>query len=745
MLSGGSSSDSQYNSSELEDTGSASGVRRSSRQRSRRARRSSRDRSSRRTVTSSSSAAASRTARHSARTRARDSGQRLGTGATSDGESRIEYDEGYSLSEARAKRLAARLQARESASGGGSSSGRTSGVTSSRRRRRPSRKARSSYNRSLYEHDEEDVEEDVDSSDVPLMLDSEADDSSVKGESEEDEASHYRGKGKGKANGSQLPSGTSWHVRDVFDTSMAAEDWTPATATASTASTAGAGATVNTAGADTASATAGDATITDTTAGDTIDAAADTTAEVDGVSGDAETQDSCDNMLDTQSISDVIMEVVDSTHSTDVDVVKLATISEETGESTVHTDDDNVAAVSTGDVVDALVIDSDNSVAVSATGEITAGTTTTTADTDDADGGVVLDFTTADSDSEQQQQLEEQPASQASTVVAAAAAAAAPLAALAAAADLDEDTEDQTTAITAATTSTAGTSTATATDQTVSTAAQLPPGVTRQPRAGLRCAFCHNGHSELTPLPGPILGLHPLVVGTTRVFVHDECAQRSPQVYEHAGEWWNIAVEVKRGRGIQCAGCGAKGATVGCHVRSCKKSYHCACAVATGWDCSTTTSSTSSTSNAVAFYCTAHRPKVKTSGSVSRRSGGNSSSNKKAGSSSRGRQSGSAGRTSTSLEGYGDTPLHSHVPHFLGPRVDRDWLLKDACSEQGAVYAPQIGDTVVYFPQGHCAQLEMYPQNTTPPWRVTGGHVAVCTVKELKYGFPSAGECADCG
>jgi hypothetical protein len=85
------------------------------------------------------------------------------------------------------------------------------------------------------------------------------------------------------------------------------------------------------------------------------------------------------------------------------------------------------------------------------------------------------------------------------------------------------------------------------------------------------------------------------------------------------------------------------------------------------------------------------------------------------------------------------------VPHFLGPRVDRDWLLKDACSEQGAVYAPQIGDTVVYFPQGHCAQLEMYPQNTSPPWRVTGGHVAVCTVKELKYGFPSAGECADCG
>jgi PHD-like zinc-binding domain len=733
MLSGGSSSDSQYNSSELEDTGSASGVRRSSRQRSRRARRSSRDRSSRRTVTSSSSsAAASRTARHSARTRARDSGQRLGTGVNDSSVLDESHEESYSLSEARAKRLAARLQARESASGGGSSSSRTTGITTSRRRRRPSRKARSSYDRSLYEHEEEDVEEDVDSSDAPLMLDSEADDSSVEGESEGDSASHYRGnsKGKGKANGNQLPTGTSWHVRDVFDTSVAAEDWTPVVSTTAASASA------------TTSTTAADTTAGADTAGVDADAASSgAAAEVDGVNGDTETQDSDDMMLDTRS-SDVMMEVVDSTQSTNVDAVKLATINEKSGESTVHTDDD--AAVSSGDVVDAMVIDSD-SIAVNTTGEITAGTTAasttaTTADTDDVvDGGVVLDFTTADDDSQQQQ--EELPASQASTVVAASTTL--PLTALSAAAADDEDTEDQTATITAATTASTSTATAgadAATSAAVSTAAQLPPGVTRQPRAGLRCAFCHNGHSDVSPLPGPVLGLHPLVVGTTRVYVHDECAQRSPQVYEHAGQWWNIAVEVKRGRGIQCVGCGAKGATVGCHVRSCKKSYHCACAVATGWDCSTNTSST--TASAVAFYCTAHRPKVKTSGSVGRRTG---SSNKKAGSSSRGRQSGSAGRTSTSLEGYGDTPLHSHVPHFLGPRVDRDWLLKDACSEQGAVYAPQIGDTVVYFPQGHCAQLEMYPQNTSPPWRVTGGHVAVCTVKELKYGFPSAGECADCG
>ena len=51
------------------------------------------------------------------------------------------------------------------------------------------------------------------------------------------------------------------------------------------------------------------------------------------------------------------------------------------------------------------------------------------------------------------------------------------------------------------------------------------------------------------------------------------------QVYETAdGRLEAVADAVRRGRMIKCRACAHKGATLGCHIRSCRTSFHFPCA-----------------------------------------------------------------------------------------------------------------------------------------------------------------------
>ncbi|KAK3259235.1 hypothetical protein CYMTET_31765 [Cymbomonas tetramitiformis] len=99
------------------------------------------------------------------------------------------------------------------------------------------------------------------------------------------------------------------------------------------------------------------------------------------------------------------------------------------------------------------------------------------------------------------------------------------------------------------------------------------------------CAFCpeavpdeaHNllGSGALGKLTGPFFDFDD-----DPVLVHTECAIWSPKVYEdrHTGKLQYVTEEIQRGRGIRCAHCKQRGATIGCHAPHCARSYHLICA-----------------------------------------------------------------------------------------------------------------------------------------------------------------------
>jgi len=51
---------------------------------------------------------------------------------------------------------------------------------------------------------------------------------------------------------------------------------------------------------------------------------------------------------------------------------------------------------------------------------------------------------------------------------------------------------------------------------------------------------------------------------------------------DERGQLEKLADAVRRGRMLKCKICGTKGATLGCHVRSCRSSFHLHCARASG-------------------------------------------------------------------------------------------------------------------------------------------------------------------
>ncbi|XP_068664779.1 uncharacterized protein [Aristolochia californica] len=82
---------------------------------------------------------------------------------------------------------------------------------------------------------------------------------------------------------------------------------------------------------------------------------------------------------------------------------------------------------------------------------------------------------------------------------------------------------------------------------------------------------------------GPLLGPIHDRFGIAGVWVHQHCAVWSPEVYfAGLGCLKNVRAALCRGRALKCSRCGSPGATIGCRVDRCPKTYHLPCARAEG-------------------------------------------------------------------------------------------------------------------------------------------------------------------
>jgi SpoVK/Ycf46/Vps4 family AAA+-type ATPase len=80
-------------------------------------------------------------------------------------------------------------------------------------------------------------------------------------------------------------------------------------------------------------------------------------------------------------------------------------------------------------------------------------------------------------------------------------------------------------------------------------------------------------------LLGPINDRH----GIARIWVHQHCAVWSPEVYFAGLKCLkNVRAALCRGRALKCSRCGRSGATIGCRVDRCSKTYHLPCARTVG-------------------------------------------------------------------------------------------------------------------------------------------------------------------
>ncbi|KAH9625711.1 hypothetical protein KSS87_007907 [Heliosperma pusillum] len=82
---------------------------------------------------------------------------------------------------------------------------------------------------------------------------------------------------------------------------------------------------------------------------------------------------------------------------------------------------------------------------------------------------------------------------------------------------------------------------------------------------------------------GKLLGPVNDRLGIARIWVHQHCAVWSPEVYfAGVGCLKNIRSALCRGRALKCTRCGRPGATLGCRVDRCPRTYHLPCARASG-------------------------------------------------------------------------------------------------------------------------------------------------------------------
>lgn len=215
------------------------------------------------------------------------------------------------------------------------------------------------------------------------------------------------------------------------------------------------------------------------------------------------------------------------------------------------------------------------------------------------------------------------------------------------------------------------------------------------------CAFCHGGDDGgVLKLPGDGMGVHPLMNGSQRLFVHDQCAIASPLCFNRGGRWYNVTKEIRRGRSLVCVQCKKRGATVGCTVPSCPKSYHWKCAIECGWSM-----------NQMHFYCPSHE---------SMRSEHERSND------------------------HGGDEFFDPVTRRFGHTFHREWLQQRSLATTQS-YVPQAGDYVAYFPQGHQVYRRVFHERE-PLFvaRFRPYFALKCRVVSVRYVFPTLEEQSTC-
>ena len=88
-------------------------------------------------------------------------------------------------------------------------------------------------------------------------------------------------------------------------------------------------------------------------------------------------------------------------------------------------------------------------------------------------------------------------------------------------------------------------------------------------------------------------------------------------------------------------------------------------------------------------------------------------------------------------------PVRRIVPAEI--EIDREWLQTEKQSEQQ--YCPQLGDQIVYFPQGHSSLLSEFPaRDRLLPWNSFNERwpVVHCEVRDIAFDFPPAAELKRC-
>ena len=104
--------------------------------------------------------------------------------------------------------------------------------------------------------------------------------------------------------------------------------------------------------------------------------------------------------------------------------------------------------------------------------------------------------------------------------------------------------------------------------------------------------------------------------GPKSVFHHAACLALAPEVVRSGGHVFRGLSALRRGRLLKCFSCGKRGATVGCGVKECPRSFHAPCALFRSGGCVDEGNGESSN----VFYCSAHRNSGRTAGCRAARS-----------------------------------------------------------------------------------------------------------------------------
>ena len=83
------------------------------------------------------------------------------------------------------------------------------------------------------------------------------------------------------------------------------------------------------------------------------------------------------------------------------------------------------------------------------------------------------------------------------------------------------------------------------------------------------------------------------------------------------------------------------------------------------------------------------------------------------------------------------TPHWSREAVPLGVQVSRQWLQAQCATNHQ--YVPQVGDRVIYFPQGHVEALQLFAEDTAPPWLAFPAKwpLVLCLVTDVRFSFPT--------